>query len=53
MSFLGVCFMFSKTHDFNRSPCLNLRTFAQKKQQMLEELKKVVLKCNFSYNYVV
>ena len=46
MSFLRCCFssvlVFSKTHDFNRSPCFNVQAVAQKQRQMLEELKKII-----------
>ena len=54
MSFLKCFFssgsVFSKTHDFNRSPCFNVQTFAQKQLQMLEELKKFSFSRNEIYH---
>ena len=46
ISFLRCCFssvlVLSKTHDFNIIPCYKVQAVAQKQQQMLEELNKII-----------
>ena len=48
--FCSSVLVFSETHDYNRSPCLNVRSVAQIQRQIPEKLKNVSFSSNEMYH---